>query len=187
MTRLAPRHVPALAALLSICSLALVVAAAGGRIPSSTVPAAPEALLSAIPTANVAISAVAIGTIAAGWRAIRRGDVSRHRRLMGLSVALFALFLSLYLYRLVATGGAAGFSGPEAVYRSVYLPILIGHVGLAMVCIPLLYYALLLALSHEVRALRETAHARVGRVVAPLWMVSFGLGIVVYLLNRVLY
>lgn len=187
MTRLSPRYVPALAALLSVCALALVIAAAGGRIPASTVPAVPEALLSAIPTVNVALSIVAIGTIAAGWRAIRRGDVTRHRTLMVVSFSLFGLFLTLYLYRLVATGGAAGFSGPRAVYRYLYLPILAGHIGLAMVCIPLLFYTLLLALSHEVRALRETAHARIGRIVAPLWMVSFGLGIVVYLLNRVLY
>ncbi|WP_254863302.1 DUF420 domain-containing protein [Halovivax gelatinilyticus] len=187
MASLAPDRVPWVTAVLSVISLALVFGAAGGRIPSSTVPNAPTAVLEFIPTVNVAISALAILTIAAGWRAIRRRQIERHRRLMVISVVLFATFLLFYLYRLVATGGAAGFDGPQAVYHYLYLPVLVGHIGLAMVCIPLLYYALLLTVSHEVRELHGTAHARVGRIVAPLWITSFALGIVVYLLGTVLY
>jgi putative membrane protein len=92
-------NVPAVTALLTVVSLVLVFSAALGVVPSGLLPRAPTAVLDAIPTVNAAISLVAIGTITAGWRAIRRGNVRRHARLMGASFALFATFLVLYLYR----------------------------------------------------------------------------------------
>jgi putative membrane protein len=105
---------------------------------------------------------------------------------MGVSLALFVTFLTLYLYR-VSLLGPAPFPGPAVVERFVYLPILAIHVSLAIICVPLLYYVLLLALTRPVEALSETNHPRVGRVAASLWMVSFALGIVVYLLSYVIY
>ncbi|MFC3958732.1 DUF420 domain-containing protein [Halovivax cerinus] len=187
MPSLPPERVPIVTAILSTLSVAFVFSAAGGYVPSSVLPGAPSAVLDAIPTVNVLVSAVAIATIVTGWRAIRRGHVRSHRRAMLSAVGLFVTFLTLYLYRLIVTGGAAAFDGPAAVYRFVYLPILIGHIGLAIVCIPLLYYTIGLAASHDVASLRETAHARVGRVAAALWITSFSLGIVVYLLGRVVF
>lgn len=185
---LVPRErVSELTIVLSVVSLAVVFAAAGGRIPQTVVPAAPEWVLDAIPHVNVAISAAAIATIAIGWRAIRRGNVDRHRVAMIASFGLFAAFLVLYLYRLVATGGPQPFPGPDAAYQFVYLPLLAVHIFLAVVCVPLVYYALLLAGSHRVEELPRTNHARVGRVAATLWLISFTLGIVVYLLLHVVY
>ncbi|WP_049921208.1 DUF420 domain-containing protein [Halopiger djelfimassiliensis] len=180
-------RVRSLTAVLSVVSLAVVFAAAGGRIPQSTVPTAPQWFLDAIPHVNVAISAAAIGTITVGWRAIRRGAVDRHRAAMLASFGLFATFLGLYLYRLVATGGPQPFPGPDAVYQFVYLPILAIHIFLAIACIPLLYYALLLAFAYPVADLRRTSHARFGRLAATLWLISFSLGIVVYALLHVVY
>ena len=183
-----PRErVGALTAVLSVVSLAIVFAAAGGRIPSSTLPTAPEWVLELIPHLNVAISATAIGTIATGWRAICRGNVDRHRRAMLASFVLFAAFLTFYLYRLVATGGPQPFPGPDAVYQFVYLPILAIHIFLAIVCVPLVYYALLLAGAYPIDELYRTNHARVGRIAASLWLISFSLGIVVYVLLHAVY
>jgi putative membrane protein len=176
-----------LTGVLSVVSLAVVFAAAGGRIPASSVPAAPEWVLETIPHVNAALSAAAIGTIAVGWRAIRRGAIERHRVAMLVSFGLFATFLALYLYRLTVTGGPQPFPGPEAVYRFVYLPLLAVHILLAIVCIPLLYYVLLLAFSRPIAELPGTGHARVGRVAAALWLISFSLGIVVYGLLHVVY
>lgn len=176
-----------LTAALSVVSLALVFAAAGGRVPQSSVPAAPEWVLEAIPHANVAISATAIVTIAAGWRWIRRGEVAKHQWAMLASFALFASFLTLYLYRLVAMGGPQPFPGPDAIYRFVYLPTLAVHILLAIVCVPLVYHALLLAFAYPVEELARTNHATVGRIAASLWLISFSLGIVVYLLLHAVY
>ncbi|MCD2204186.1 DUF420 domain-containing protein [Halobacterium sp. KA-6] len=182
----ARRHVRSLTAVLSVASLALVIAAVRGFVPASAVPHAPDAVLHALPTVNAALSAAAIVTIAAGWRAIQNGDVKRHKAAMVTSTLLFVLFLAFYLYRIVVEG-TTGFAGPDVVYTFVYLPILIVHMGLAMVSIPLVYYALLLAGTRPVNEIPATNHAKVGRVAASLWLVSFALGIVVYLLLYVLY
>ncbi|MDZ7702143.1 MAG: DUF420 domain-containing protein [Halobacteriales archaeon] len=179
-------HVPAVAAGLTIVSLALVFGAVLGYLPGGALPRAPTALLAAIPTVNALISVVAIGTILTGWRRARQGRFREHRAAMLTASGLFAAFLTLYLYRLSVLG-TTPFGGPEAVYRFVYLPVLAVHITLAVVCIPLLYYVLLLALTRPVSAIPRTRHRRVGRVAASLWLVSFGLGIVVYLLLNVVY
>ena len=183
MNVLTAERVTELAVILSVLSVSLVVAAASGTVPSAVVPGAPSAVLSSIPTVNAIVSAIAITTIGAGWIAIRRGQIERHRRYMLTSIGLFATFLVLYCYRLIATGGAAGFDGPTVIYQFVYLPVLAVHIGLAICCIPLLYYVILLAATHDVSSLGSTRHRTVGRVVVPLWIGSFSLGIVVYLLG----
>ncbi len=186
MTLATRERVPALTALLSILALALVFGAVLGVLPVRALPRAPDAVLSAIPHVNVLLSAAAIVTIAGGWRAIRRGRVRRHRRAMFLALGLFFSFLALYLYR-VALVGPTTFDGPSAVYGFVYLPFLATHVLLAIVCVPLLFYVALLGVTVPVRELGNTRHPRVGRVAAALWLVSFAMGIGVYLLVHVAY
>ncbi|MFB6353589.1 MAG: DUF420 domain-containing protein [Halobacteriales archaeon] len=179
-------HVAAAAAALSTAAIALVFGTVLGAVPPALLPGAPDAVLAAIPHVNAVISVVAIGTIALGWRWIRAGAVRKHRAAMLLALALFVTFLGLYLYR-VALLGPTAFTGPPAVYRFVYLPVLAVHMTLAVVCIPLLAYVALLGLSHPTAAIPGTAHPRVGRAAAALWLVSFGLGTVVYLLLYVVY
>lgn len=180
------RHVPALTGVLSVVSLGLVFAAALRAIPDWLLPRAPDAVIHAIPHVNAALSVTAIGTIVLGVRAIRRGDVDRHRRFMLSTTGLFAVFLAAYLYR-VAVEGPTAFSGPALVENVVYPAVLAVHILLAIVCVPLVIYVLLLALTHPVAELRETRHPQVGRVAAALWLVSFTLGTVVYLLLYVLF
>lgn len=177
-------HVPVLTAVLTVVSLTLVFSAVLGFVPA--LPRAPDTVLEAIPHVNAAISVVALGTIALGWRSIRGGAIRRHRLLMVASTVLFVTFLVLYLYR-VALEGPHSFAGPDTVYQWVYLPVLAIHILLAIVCIPLLYYVLLLAGTRPIDAIPQTAHAKIGRVAASLWLISFTLGIVVYLLLYVLY
>lgn len=186
MERMVRERIPSLTALLTIISLALIVSAVRGFIPHTVIPRAPDVILRAIPTINAVISAVAIVGIVAAIRAIRRRNIARHRRLMLTSFGLFIAFLLLYLYR-VALVGTTHFAGPGWVETFVFLPVLVLHMGLAMICIPLLYYVLLLAYSHPVSELSQTNHPRVGKIAAPLWIVSFALGIVVYLLLYVVY
>lgn len=177
-------NVPATAAALTAVSLALVFGAVLQALPG--LPHAPDAVLAAIPHVNAAISVLAIGTITAGWRWIRRGEIRKHRRAMLTALVLFGTFLGLYLYR-VSLEGPTQFAGPAAVEQFVYLPVLAVHVTLAIVCVPLLYYVVLLGLTRPVREIPGTNHARVGRVAAALWLVSFALGVVVYVLLYVVY
>lgn len=179
-------HVPALAALLSAASLALVFGSVLGYVPRSFVPRAPDGAVAAIPHVNAAISVAAIAVISVGWYSIRNRRIDRHRAAMIAGAALFAAFLLLYLYK-VTLDGPTEFPGPAAVYRFVYLPVLAVHVLLAVVCIPLLYYVLLIGLTHPVGEIPRTPHPRVGRVAAALWLVSFALGLVVYLLLYAVY
>lgn len=178
-------NVGLVAGVLGVVSVVLVVGAAGGMLPMDALPEN-AAAIDAIPHANAAISVVAVGTILAGVRAIRRGRVGRHRRLMLASFLLFVTFLVLYLYK-VGVAGTAGFDGPPAVYRFVYLPLLAVHVLLAIATLPLLYHVLLLALTRPTSELPDTSHPRVGRVAASMWLTSFVLGIVVYLLLYVAF
>lgn len=179
-------NVTSLTAVLTIVSLALVFAAVGRVIPPGTLPRAPGGVVDAIPHANAVISLLAIGTITAGVRAIRRSNVVRHRRLMVTSFGLFAAFLVLYLYK-VAIDGPTTFPGEGAVETFVYFPVLAIHVLLAIVALPAVYYVLLLAYSHPIHELAATPHPRVGRIAAALWLISFVLGEVVYAMLYWLY
>jgi putative membrane protein len=182
----AREHVPALAGVLSLVSLALVFGAVLQVVPAGSIPRAPAWLIDAIPHVNAFISLAAIGTIAAGWRYIKRNETAKHRASMLASLLLFVAFLVLYLYK-VTLVGPTPFPGPETVYRLVYLPLLAIHIGLAIVCVPLLYYVLLLALTRPVAELPNTPHRKVGRVAASLWLISFALGVVVYAQLYLLY
>ncbi|WP_123620801.1 DUF420 domain-containing protein [Halorubrum sp. CSM-61] len=181
MSQWARENVPFLTGLLSAVALALVFGAVGGAIPSGVLPRASDAVLAALPHLNAAISAGAIVTILLGWRAIARGNVGRHRALMLSSFGLFVAFLASYLYRLILVG-TVEFPGPETVYTYVYLPFLAIHVLFAIVCIPFVFYALLLAATRPYQELYHTRHAQVGSVAAVLWLVSFAMGIGVYLM-----
>lgn len=174
-------NVPLLTAVLSIVSLTLVFGAVGGAIPASLLPHPGTTVITAIPHVNAVISAAAIVTISLGWRAIRRDNVGRHRALMSVSFLFFVTFLTLYLYRLVIAG-PTNFEGPGGVVTLAYFAFLAIHILLAIVCIPLLFYALLLAGTRPVSDIYDTAHRRVARIAAPLWLVSFVMGIGVYLL-----
>jgi putative membrane protein len=182
----ARERVPALTGLLSLVSLALVFGAVGGAIPPALLPHAPDSVVAAIPHVNALLSAVAIGTIVGGIRAVRLGDVERHRRLMVTTFALFGTFLALYLYR-VTLEGPTDFAGPAVVETYVYLPVLAIHILLAIAAIPAVYYTLLLAVSYPVSELPATNHPRAGKVAATLWLVSFSLGIVVYVMLYVVW
>ncbi|WP_435333159.1 DUF420 domain-containing protein [Haloarchaeobius sp. TZWWS8] len=185
MEKTVERNVPAATALLTVVSLALVVGAARQLIPLWLLPKAPDWVVNAIPHLNAVISLVAIVVIVAGLRAIKRGDYQRHRQLMLTGVVLFVTFLVLYLYK-VALKGPNHFPGTGLV-EVAYLGILAIHMLLAIVCLPLLYYVLLLAWTTPMAELKDTLHPKIGRIAAPLWLVSFVLGNVVYVLLYLVY
>lgn len=179
------QQVPLLTAVLSIVSLGLVFSAVGGIVPEWLLPRS-QGLIDLIPHLNAAISLAAIGTIIGGWRAIKRGDVDTHRRRMLVAFVLFGAFLVFYLYR-VSLEGASEFGGPEAVYQFFYLPMLAIHILLAIICVPLLFYVILLAVSRPVEEIYRSRHRSVGQIAAVLWLISFTLGIAVYGMLYVVY
>jgi len=185
MQLVSKKQVPLLTAALSIVSLGLVFSAVGGIVPSWLLPRS-QALIDLIPHLNASISLAAIVTIVGGWRAIQRGDVDTHRRRMLAAFVLFGAFLVFYLYR-VSLEGPTDFGGPDAVYQFFYLPMLAIHILLAIICVPLLFYVILLAVSRPVAEIYQSRHRSVGQIAAVLWLVSFTLGIAVYGLLYVVY
>lgn len=175
----ARHHVPPLTGALTAVSFAIVLVVIAGAVPSALFPRAPPAVMGVIPHAIAAVSAVAIGTILAGLRAIRAGNVDRHRTLMVVSFVLFGLFLTVDFYRLAVVGPTA-FAGPAVVETYLYLPLLVGHAAVALLTFPAVYYALLVGVTNPRGALPATGHARAGRVAAALWLLTFGSGLVIY-------
>ncbi|MFB6201155.1 MAG: DUF420 domain-containing protein [Halorhabdus sp.] len=178
-------HVSAVTVGVTAVSLALIGSVVGGVVPNAVLPRAPDALLDVLPHVNALLSALALVAIGTGVAAIRRGNVNAHRRRMSGAFALFVVFLASYLYR-ISLEGPTTFAGPAAI-EPVYYLLLAVHVGLAIVSLPLLYYVLLLAYSYDTQELSATAHPQIGRIAAPLWAVSFALGIVVYLALYVVF
>jgi len=131
------------------------------------------------------VNTLATGALAAGWYWIRNGDVRKHRAAMLTAFTLILLFLALYLPK-VGGGGEKYFVGPEMV-RYGYLIMLAIHIVLSVVTVPVVLYAVVLGLTHTTAELRNTAHARVGRIAAATWILSLSLGVVTYLLLNHVY
>lgn len=179
-------HLIPLTLVLGVGAIFLVVGAVRQAIPSQYVPTAPEIVYTTIPHINVILSLIAIATIIHGWYWIRRHHIQKHRQSMLLATLLFGGFLTLYLYRIIHVGPAQ-FTGPSVVYYYAYLPILGIHITLAILCIPLVIYVLLIALTHTPREIADTPHPTIGRLAASLWLVSYTLGITVYSFLHFLY
>jgi putative membrane protein len=104
---------------------------------------------------------------------------------MMAAFTLILLFLVLYLLK---TGGGGRKEIVEgAPLRSLYLGTLGVHILLSVVSVPLVLYQVTLGLTHTTAELRETAHARVGRVAASAWLVSLVLGVVAYIMLAFFY
>jgi putative membrane protein len=134
-----------------------------------------------------AINTVATTCLVLGWIEIRRGNVDRHRALMGSAFALILVFLVLYLLKTGGGGTKEIDLAPGVAYYS-YLAMLAIHILLSVVSVPVVLYAILLGITHTPRELREeTPHRRVGRVAASAWIVSLSLGVVTYLMLNHVY
>ncbi|MBZ6496157.1 DUF420 domain-containing protein [Natrinema longum] len=130
------------------------------------------------------INTTATVVLTLGWYWIRAGEVEKHRLAMVSGFVLILGFLVVYLLK-VGGGGTKEFVGPDSVYYA-YLVMLAIHIVLSIVSVPVVLYALVLGLTHTPAELRNTAHARVGRIAAGAWILSLFLGVVTYvLLNHV--
>ncbi|SIR74836.1 DUF420 domain-containing protein [Natronorubrum thiooxidans] len=138
------------------------------------------AQINALTHAIAVINATATVFLVAGWYWIRTGEVEKHRFAMVGAFTLILLFLVVYLLR-VGGGGEKYFVGPDLYYYA-YLAMLAIHIILSILAVPVVLYALILGLTHTPAELRNTAHAKVGRIAAGSWILSLVLGVVTYLM-----
>jgi putative membrane protein len=178
-------HPAVVTAVLSAVGYTLVVGTFLGVVPASVFPDLSLWQVNRLSDAIAVVNTAATLTLIAGWRWIRRDEVKRHAAAMSAAFGLILVFLVLYLTK-IGGGGTKEFVGPQVVYYA-YLAMLAIHVVLSIVSVPVVLYALVLGLTHTPAELRETAHARVGRVAAGAWILSLSLGVVTYLLLNHVY
>ncbi|MBI1908773.1 MAG: DUF420 domain-containing protein [Deltaproteobacteria bacterium] len=110
-----------------------------------------------------------------GWMAVRKKNVSLHRKCMVTAFLISILFLVSYLTRFYLTG-THRFAG-SGLLRTVYLTILLTHTTLAATVPFLAVRTLFLALKG-----RLETHKKWARVTFPIWIYVSVTGVVVYLM-----
>lgn len=137
-------------------------------------------LVELIPPLNTLLVAIVGVLLIAGVRAVRRGHIRRHRRFMLSATTLFATFLVLYAARMLIHGptyfAVENPTAPEAA-RLFYYGFLFVHMALAIVTVVLIPVVLQRAFTRQ-----YARHKRLARWVYPMWLVSIGMGIVVYVM-----
>jgi len=173
-----PRRVTAV---LSVLGYVLVL---GAFTPYAPFPSISDELVILLGDAIAVVNTLALTAILAGVWFIKHDQVRRHRGAMLTAFVLILVFLAMYLLK-VGGGFEKSINASGAVLYA-YLGMLAVHILLSAVSVPVVLHAVVLGLTHSPAELRETVHARVGRVAAAAWSLSLFLGIVTYvLLNHV--
>ncbi|MFN2386144.1 MAG: DUF420 domain-containing protein [Thermoanaerobaculia bacterium] len=133
-----------------------------------------------LPAVNAFLNLASFCLLLAGYRAIRRFEVERHRRWMLAAATVSLLFLISYVvYH--AQVGSVRFTGQGPV-RTLYFAILLSHTVLAVVNLPLVLRTLYLGLRR-----RDDRHRRIARWTFPIWAYVSVTGVVVYVMLYHLY
>jgi putative membrane protein len=176
-------HPRALAAVLTVVGYVVVVGTLYGDV--GLYPEISASTVDLLSHAIAVVNATTILTLAAGIYWIRADEIQKHRAAMITGFALILLFLVMYLLKTGGGGRKEIVAG--APLRSLYLASLGIHIVLSVVAVPFVLYAITLGLTHTPAELRETAHARVGRIAVSAWLVSLVLGILAYLMLTFYY
>ncbi|WP_458185501.1 DUF420 domain-containing protein [Haladaptatus sp. NG-WS-4] len=170
-------------AVLSAVGYVLVLGTFAGVIP--IYPKISIGTVNLLSDAIAVVNSVATTSLVLGWYWIRKGEVGKHRGAMLTAFSLILVFLVLYLTK-IGGGGEKHIVGATGAIYYAYLAMLAIHIVLSVVSVPVVLYALVLGLTHTPAELRNTKHARVGRIAASAWILSLTLGVVTYvLLNHV--
>ncbi|WP_276271480.1 DUF420 domain-containing protein [Haloarcula litorea] len=168
-------------AAVSLVGYALVFGTFGGVLPFPSISDRTVVLLS---DAIAVVNAGALLAIVAGVYFIRNDEVRKHRAAMLTAFTLILAFLVLYLLKV--GGGFEKEIRAAGLVWGAYIAMLAVHILLSAVSVPVVVHAVVLGLSHSVPELRETNHARVGRIAVAAWGLSLFLGLVTYvMLNHV--
>jgi putative membrane protein len=133
-----------------------------------------------LPYVNEALIVSSAISMAIGVRQIRKQKVESHKRWMLLSSGLAALFFISYAAKTVFVGNTS-FGGTDAL-RLPYQIFLQAHSILATVAGILGLLVIRFAFKKSF-----VSHSKVGRWTAPIWMVTAGSGLVVFLLLYVVF
>lgn len=127
------------------------------------------------PLLNACLNATSGLFLFAGYRAIRRGAVERHKRYMVAAFVTSGVFLVSYLLRYYVSGTHR--FPVEGSWRAIYLLILGSHSLLAAALLPLALRTIWLPWKG-----RFDPHRRLARLTFPIWAYVSITGVVVYLM-----
>lgn len=127
------------------------------------------------PALNAMLNGTSAVFLITGYVAIRRRQIDFHRNCMVAAVTASGVFLVSYVARF-ATTGTHRYAG-DGWDKSLYLFILFSHMVLAVVIVPLVLRALLLA-----RRKRFVQHRGVARWLWPMWIYVSLTGVAVYVM-----
>jgi putative membrane protein len=125
------------------------------------------------PAINAALNGTCAVLLILGRIAIARREIDRHRTFMIGAFATSTVFLISYLIRF-ATSGSHRYPG-DGIDKIIYLIVLFSHMALAVVLVPLVVRALMLALRGDYEK-----HMRVVKWGWPIWMYVSATGVIVY-------
>ena len=126
-----------------------------------------------LPTLNAALNGICTILLLIGFRHIRAGRITQHRRTMLTAFATSVLFLISYvIYH--AQVGSKPYTG-EGVLRIVYFTILIPHIILAAAVVPLAILTLRRGLIRD-----DVKHRKIAKITLPIWLFVSVTGVIVY-------
>lgn len=133
--------------------------------------------LSFMPAVNASFNALSATLLLSGYLSIKAGKMALHKRLMVSAFASSSLFLVGYIVYHYAHGDTK-YTGTGAM-RTVYFAILISHILLSTLVVPM-------ALASFYYAFRERfiTHAKLARVLFPIWLYVSVTGVLIFFMLR---
>ncbi|AUG46675.1 hypothetical protein BVU17_03740 [Haloarcula taiwanensis] len=169
-------------AVVSVVGYTLVFGAFGGVLP---LPELSNGIVILLGDAIAVVNSVALLAIVAGVYFIKNDQVQKHRAAMLTAFTLIMVFLTLYILKV--GGGFEKEIVAEGFVWTAYIVMLAIHILLSAVSVPVVVHAVVLGLTHSPAELRETVHARVGRIAVSAWGLSLFLGLVTYVMLNHIY
>jgi len=134
-----------------------------------------------LPFVNACLNGLATVLLLCGFAAIKAGRVRLHMTLMLTALAASLVFLSGYLYYhlVIRRGEETKYTGG---WRTIYVVILVSHIGLAAITAILAPVTAGLGLSGRYRW-----HKAIARWTLPIWLYVSVTGVVIYLILQDYY
>jgi putative membrane protein len=128
-----------------------------------------------LPLFNAIINGTTFFVLIGGLLAIKKGNITLHRRLMTGAIALSVVFLVSYILFHAATEPTK--FGGEGAIRGIYYFVLLTHIVLSAAVVPLVLISYVRALSE-----RFDRHRKIARITLPIWLYVAFTGVLVYLM-----
>lgn len=131
--------------------------------------------LSKLPLISAILNGSTFILLLLAFRAIRKGKVKLHRKLIWICIILSTLFLFNYLTYHSLHGDTH--YGGEGLIKYIYFGLLITHILLSVIIVPLV----LLSLSRALTS-RFKKHKKIARITLPIWLYVCLSGVLVYVM-----